>query len=141
MQHPDASKVVNFGGDRGADPDELYGTMNYCASSCYNMDVSWSVAGYTGSDPWDGDENTMNDYTPVSVTGYDIDYDVGQSGGQFMISQTAEQVAAFEALSEQERTQVWAGYEQFFYSYFNWFGASAPLGDGYGLDYTAADVV
>jgi len=102
-RHPDATKAINFDGDRGADPDETYGTLNYCAASCYNMDVSWSAAGYTGSDPWDGDQNTQNDYTPVSVTGYNIDYDVGQSGGQFLVSQTAEQVAAMEALSDGER--------------------------------------
>jgi len=141
MQHPDASKIVNFDGDRGADPDEVYGTLNYCTGSCYDMDVSWSASGYTGSDPWDGDVMTLNDYAPVSLTGYDIDYDVGASAGQFMISQTAEQVAAFQALDASEQAGVWAAYEQFYYSYFNWFGASAALGDGYGLDYTAADIV
>lgn len=40
------------------------------------------------------------------------------------------------------QTAYWVAVEQFMYVYFNWFGATAALGDdGPTLDYTMADVV
>lgn len=105
-------------------------------AECYDMGAgTFSLEGYDG----------VTTYGPIE-TGQD--YDVGQTGGQFAIVVTTDHVAAFEALSESDKTAVWAAQEQFLYTYFNWYDAQAnsdaligEIGDGYGLEYTLDSVV
>lgn len=76
--------------------------MMYCVSACYtttldgNGEATWSTDGYDGA----------TSYGPVQVG---VDYDVGSSGGQFMVVVTSDQAGAFDALSEGEKTALWAG--------------------------------
>jgi len=85
MQHPDASKIVRFSDDQYQIPHELnptvFGgraaTLMYCMAECYDMAYEWTTAGYDGA----------TTYGPVQN---DVDYDVGQSSGQFMLVGFAE---------------------------------------------------
>jgi len=126
-----ASHIVNF--DSVFDYGDAYGDLVYCVSACYDMNAAAAV----------GDMSGYDGVTPYEVITYStgVDYDVGSAGGQFMmVTKESQSMAAYQ-LTESQRTDLVTAYYSWFYHWFDWFGATAALGDGYGAAYTWADVV
>ena len=126
-----ASHIVNF--DGVFDFGDAYGDLVYCQSHCYDTSGVWEsgdIRGYDGSTPYE-----------VITYSTGIDYDVGSQGGQFMMVTKESQAMASSQLTDAQVVDLTTAYYAWFYHWFDWFGATAVLGDGYGAAYTWADIV
>jgi hypothetical protein len=81
--HPDASYIMKFNGpnaERGY--LENYGSLGYCATPCYDTNTysngDWNPEGYDGT-------------TAIVEVEAGVEYDVGSSGGQFVMYATQSQ--------------------------------------------------
>jgi hypothetical protein len=104
-------------------------------AECYDMGngvATWSSADYDGA-------------TTYGIVQPGIDYDVGQSSGQFMLvaySDTYANAVAFEENYPAEHAAMQVDWQQFFYTWLNWFGADAVMGGIVtGNVYTQADLI